>query len=291
MGITEQLHIESNFKKASMFVSEGNLLAAIQIYQKLLKQKDAERVATIKLADIYDQLGKGKAAINLFYNYLDRNGKDEEVVRLVGFYLLRNSMFKEAFEFVDKFHDISDENMDYIRSLLYFHTKQFEIAHINFKNYLEKYSSSEFIPNVYLYLAKTHLVFAEYDDALTSVKKSIEYSAQIPEAYKIEAEIYYHKEMYYHAGESIRKAVQMDPTIIAWKHLQIRILLMLGELSKAEMNLEGVIDNTHTSAELLTLLGHSYLKQDKVEHAKNYFEKALQINPEYTEAINGLKLC
>ncbi|NOX64935.1 MAG: tetratricopeptide repeat protein [Chlorobi bacterium] len=291
MGITEQLHIESNFKKASTFVSEGNLLAAIQIYKKLLHLKDAERVATIKLADIYDQLGKGKAAINLFYSYLDNNGTDEEVVRLVGFYMLRNSMFKEAFKFVDKFQHISDENMEYIRSLLYFHTNQFEIAHINFKNYLDKYSSSEFIPNVYLYLAKTHMVFNEYDDALASVKRSIEYSTQIPEAYKIEAEVYYQKEMYYHASESIRKAVKMDSTIIAWKHLQIRILLMLGELSKAGMNLEGVIDNTHKSAELLTLLGHSYLKQDKVESAKNYFEKALKINPEYSEAIDGLKLC
>lgn len=291
MGITEQLHIESNFKKASTFVSEGNLLAAIQIYKKLLHQKDAERVATIKLADIYDQLGKGKAAINLFYSYLENNGTDEEVIRLVGFYMLRNSMFKEAFEFVDKFQHISDENMEYIKSLLYFHTNQFEIAHINFNNYLDKYTSSEFIPNVYLYLAKTYMVFNEYDDALASVKRSIEYSTEIPEAYKIEAEVYYHKEMYYHAGESIRKAVKMNPTIIAWKHLQIRILLMLGELSKAETNLEGVIDNSHKSAELLTLLGHSYLKQDKVESAKNYFEKALKINPEYSEAINGLKLC
>jgi len=97
--------------------------------------------------------------------------------------------------------------------------------------------------------------------------------------------------MYYHAGESIRKAVKMNPTIIEWRHLQIRILLMLGELSKAELNLVETVDNTHVSAELLTLLGHSYLKGEKVDSARNYFEKALKINPEYKEAINGLNLC
>lgn len=291
MGITEQLHIDSSMKKASVFISDGNHLAAIQIYKKLLEEKEAERIATIKLADIYDQLGKGDAAIKLFNSYLEKNGTDEEVIRLVSFYMLRNSMFEEAFKFVDKYQHINDENMDYIRSLLYFHTKQFEIAHIYFDNYLAKYDSSEFIPNVYLYLAKTHMIFSEYDEALASVKKSIEHSDNIPEQYKIEAEIYYYKEMYYHAGESIRKAVKMNPTIIEWRHLQIRILLMLGELSKAELNLEETVDNTHSSAELLTLLGHSYLKGEKIDSARNYFEKALKINPEYKEAMNGLNLC
>lgn len=291
MGITAQLHMDSSMRKASTFIGEGNHLAAIQIYKKLLNSQESERIATIKLADLYDQLGNGSAAIKLFNKYLDKNGTDEEVIRLVSFYMLRNSMFEEAFKFVDKFQHINDENMDYIRSLLYYHTKQFEIAHINFKNYLSKYNSSEFIPNVYLYLAKTHMIFSDYDEALSSVKKSIEYSDKIPELHKVEAEIYYHKEMYYHAGESIRKAVKMNPTIIEWRHLQIRILLMLGEVSKAELHLEETIDNSPVSAELLTLLGHSYLKSDKVEIARNYFKRALKINPEFKEAINGLQLC
>jgi len=291
MGITKQLNIEANLKKANTFINDGNHLAAIQVYKKLLDVKDAKRTATIKLADIYDQLGKKDAAIKLFYNYLEKNENDEEVIRLVSFYMLRNSMFQEALKFVDKYQHIDDENMDYIRSLLYFHTKQFEIAHIYFQNYIDKYKSSEFIPNAFLYLSKTQLIFSDYDEALKSVKKSIEYSDKIPESYKIEAEIYYHKEMYYHAGESIRKALQIDPTIIEWRHLQTRILLMLGELNKAESNLESTIDNSYTTAELLTMLGHSYLKKDKVDSARNYFEKALKINPEYSKAIEGLKLC
>lgn len=291
MGITRQLNIEANLKKATTFINGGDLLAAIQIYKKLLNEKDANRTATIKLADIYDQLGKKEAAIKLFYDYLEQNKNDEEVIRLVSFYMLRNAMFKEALKFVDEFQHIDNENMDYIRSLLYFHTKQFEIAHIYFQNYIEKYESSEFIPNVYLYLSKTHLVFSEYDEALKNVKKSIEYSDKIPESYQIEAEIYYHKEMYYHAGESIRKALQINPTVIEWRHLQTRILLMLGELNKAESNLESTLDNSFTTAELLTILGQSYLKKDKVDSARNYFEKALKIHPEYSKAIDGLKLC
>ena len=53
MGITDTLNIEANFKKASALLNEGNQLAAIQIYKKLLTQKEAERNATIKLADLY----------------------------------------------------------------------------------------------------------------------------------------------------------------------------------------------------------------------------------------------
>ena len=118
MGITEQLHIDSSMKKASVFISDGNHLAAIQIYKKLLEEKEAERIATIKLADIYDQIGKGDAAIKLFNSYLEKNGTDEEVIRLVSFYMLRNSMFEEAFKFVDKYQHINDENMINISILM-----------------------------------------------------------------------------------------------------------------------------------------------------------------------------
>ncbi|MEN8192714.1 MAG: tetratricopeptide repeat protein [Bacteroidota bacterium] len=291
MGITNNLHIESNLKKASLFVSEGNHLAAIQIYKKLLNEKDAVRTATIKLADIYDQFGKSESALKLFFDYLEGNKDDEEVIRLVSFYMFRKSMFKEALNFIDKYQHISDENIDYIRGLLYFHNKQFEIAHLFFKNFVSQYSSSEYIPSIFLYLAKTHMIYSEFDEALENVRESIESSNSNPEAYKIEAEIYYNKEMYYHAGESIRKAIKMDPTVIEWRHLQIRILLMLGELTKAESNMKESVDNSLSSAELLAMLGHSYLKNNKTDNAKNYFEEALKIHPELPDAIEGLKLC
>lgn len=289
--MTKYLQIESNFKKASLFVAEGNYLAAIQIYKKLLEIEDAERSATIKLADIYDLLGKGESAIRLFTKYLDKNKDDEEVVRLVSFYMLRKSRFNEALKFVDNYHHISNENMDYVRGLLYFHTQQFEIAHLHFSNYISNYSQSELISSVYLYLAKIHYKYSEYDEALDIIKKANGNTDKIPEAYKVEADIYFEKEMYYHASESIRKAVKLNPTILEWRHLQIRILLMLGELSKAEISLKASIDNSLTSVELLTLLGHSYLKKEKVENARNYFQEALKINPIYNEALEGLKLC
>ena len=79
MGIAVTLNIEAKFKKASALLNEGNQLAAIQIYKKLLTKKEAERNATIKLADLYDQSGSTKSAIKLFNSYLRRNSKDEEV--------------------------------------------------------------------------------------------------------------------------------------------------------------------------------------------------------------------
>ena len=289
--MTTLLQIESKLKKASIFVSEQNFLAAIQIYKQLLNVKEAERTATIKLADIYDLMGKGSSAIELFNNYLNKNKDDTEVIRLVSFYLIRKLMFKEALVFVGKFDHVIDENMDYIRGILYFHTKQHEIAHLHFKNYIERYNESEFIPSIYLYLAKTHLIYSEYDEALLMAKHCIELQENFAEGYKIESEIYYKKEMFYHASESIRKAIKLDPTVIEWRHFQIKILLMLGELKKAESTLKEAIDNSPSSSELLAMLGHSYLQSEKISDARTSFEESLKINPNNIKAIEGLKLC
>ncbi len=289
--MTKLLQIESKLKKAATFVSEQNYLAAIQLYKQLLDVEEAERTATIKLADIYDVLGKGSSAIKLFNNYLDQHKDDTEVIRLVSFYLIRKLMFKEALKFVSKFDDVIDENMEYIRGILYFHTNQYEIAHLHFQNYIKHYSESEFIPSIYLYLAKTHLIYSEYDEALLMAKHCIELQANFAEGYKVESEIYYKKEMYYHASESIRKAIKHDPSVIEWRHIQIRILLKLGELKKAESNLKETIDNSSSSAELLAMLGHSYLKSERINYARSYFEEALKINPHNSKAIEGLKLC
>ena len=120
MGITDILNIEANFKKASSLLNEGNKLAAIQIYKKLLKQEEAERNATLKLADIYDQSGNTQSAIELFTVYLDAHRDDSEIVKLVSYYLVRNSLFNDAAIFIKKFENVVDENMDFLKGVVKF---------------------------------------------------------------------------------------------------------------------------------------------------------------------------
>jgi len=279
MGITETLNIEANFKKASALLNEGNQLAAIQIYKKLLTQTESERNATIKLADLYDQSGNTKSAIGLFNRYLKRNSKDEEVIKLVSYYLVRNSLFDDASKFISKYESVKDENMDFLKGVVSFHINDLRKSLNIFDNFIKDYSSSELAPSVLFYISRIYLLNNHLEDALKAIKKSIELSPNNAETHKIESEIYFRKEMYHHANESIRRALKLNPSVIAWRHFQIKILVLLDEIKKAEEKLSNAIDNSHSSAEILHLIGKWHLKNKDVPIANNYFEKAKRINP------------
>ncbi len=279
MGITDTLNIEANFKKASALLNEGNRLAAIQIYKKLLAHKESERNATIKLADLYDQSGNTKSAIELFNNYLKRNSDDEEVIKLVSYYLVRNSLFDEASKFISKYKNVKDENLDFLKGVVSFHINEFVESINTFNKFLKEYRNSELAASALFYISKIYLLNNQFDDALKAIKSSIELSANNAETFKIEAEIYFKKEMYFHANESIRRALKLNPSVIAWRHFQIKILVLLDEINKAEDKLQNAMDDSDSSAEILHLIGKWHLKNKDVPIANKYFEKAKGINP------------
>lgn len=274
MGIIESLNIEAQFKKASAYISNNNQLAAIQIYQNLLKYEESERNSTIKLADLYDKAGKTNSAIDLFNRYLERNSEDDEIIKLVSYFLVRNSLFNEAEIFINKFQNIQDENMDYLKGIVNYHTNKYHDSQNIFISFLNKYKSSELVPSVLFYLSKIYLQNSLYDDALKSIKKSIELSMNNAESYRVEAEIYFQKEMYYHANESIYKALKLNPSVIGWRHFQIKILILLDEINKAKAKLDNFIDESESSSELLNMLGNWHLKNNDLPEANKYFNIA-----------------
>ncbi len=278
MGITETLNIEAQFKKASSLINEGNQLAAIQIYKNLLDEKESERNATIKLADLYDQAGQTNSAIDLFYKYLDRNYDDDEIIKLVSYFLVRNSLFTDAEKFISKFQYVQDENMDFLKGVVNYHINKLSISQKTFSNFIKKYKSSELIPSVLFYLSKIYLISSQYDNALESIKKSIELSPSSAESFKVEAEAYFKKDMYYHANESIQKALKLNPSVIEWRHFQIKILILLDEIKKAKDKLSNAIDKSDSSAEILNMIGSWHLKNKEIPEANKYFEIAKGIN-------------
>jgi len=173
MGIIESLNIEVQFKKAYAYLNNNNTLAAIQIYQQLLKYEESERKSTIKLADLYDKAGKTKSAIDLFIRYLDRNSDDEEIIKLVSYYLVKNSLFDDAEIFIDKFQNIKDENLLYLKGIVNYHKNKFHDSLQIFVELLNNYKSSQLVPSVFFYLSKIYLQNSLYDDALKSIQKSI----------------------------------------------------------------------------------------------------------------------
>ncbi|MFT3869713.1 MAG: tetratricopeptide repeat protein [Nibricoccus sp.] len=93
---------------------------------------------------------------------------------------------------------------------------------------------------------------------------------------------------YNEAAQMYLQTLELDPTNVELEYLAGRALLLAGRYAEASSRLEAVVARTNSTAEMLNDLGVSYSGQRRTEEAKGLFERALKINPYYTEARENL---
>ncbi|MCK5087126.1 MAG: tetratricopeptide repeat protein [Melioribacteraceae bacterium] len=292
MGIDNiNLHIESKLKRANLFISERKYLHAIQIYKKLILRRQEEKIATIKLAELFEKLNKTDSVVNIYKYYFSNHTNDLDIFKLLIFFQMRNNLYSDAIELMDFNEDLIDEELHYIRAKAYFHLDEFDIAELKFSHFNSAYPVSKLLPDALTYLSRILVIKNDYDNALKNIKKVIDFSTQNSDAHLLEAEIYFRKGMYLHADKSISKSLNLNPSDSESSLLQIKIFIELGELEKADTSLRNLIDTSEPNAELYTIMGMTYFHKMKLDEARKYFEKALQLEPNFLDAVEGLKMC
>jgi len=292
MGIDNiNLHIESKLKRANLFISERKYLHAIQIYKKLILRRQEEKIATIKLAELFEKLDKTVSVVNIYKYYFSNHTDDLDIFKLLIFFQVRNNLYSDAIELMDFNEDLIDEELDFIRAKAYFHLDESDIAELKFSNFCNTYPASKLFPDALTYLSRIMVIKSDYDNALKMIKKVIELSAQDSNAHYLEAEIYFRKGMYLHSNKSISKSLILNPSDSEASLLQIKIFIKLGELEKADTSMRDIIDKSEPSADLNTMMGITCLNRMKIDEARKYFKKALQLEPNFLDAVEGLKMC
>ena len=292
MGIDNiNLHIESKLKRANLFISERKYLHAIQIYKKLILRRQEEKIATIKLAELFEKLNKTDSVVNIYKYYFSNHTNDLDIFKLLIFFQMRNNLYSDAIELMDFNEDLIDEELHYIRAKAYFHLDEFDIAELKFSHFNSAYPVSKLLPDALTYLSRILVIKNDYDNALKNIKKVIDFSTQNSDAHLLEAEIYFRKGMYLHADKSISKSLNLNPSDSESSLLQIKIFIELGELEKADTSLRNLIDTSEPNAELYSIMGMTCVHKMKMDEARKYFEKALQLDPNFLDAVEGLKMC
>ncbi len=273
------------FTKAIELEKEGKLLHAIQIFQNLIEDNNYGKISTIKLAAIYDKLGKTESSVKLLKTYLDEIDKEDDEVRIfLCELLIKISLFSEAIDTIGRIKNGLIAEAYFLLGLAYYGLKEFAIAKINFEEFLRLNEKAEFIIESYIYLANIALATFNNNEALGIIEKIKELGQDNIEMWFTAAKVYYMKNMYYHAGESIKKALKQNPNEPKLLYWGAKIDFQMGELKDAESKLIQLSGISEPSSESYTLLGQVYLSQNKLEEADGMFEKALQLNPENTVA-------
>ena len=280
--------IEFKLETAGAFISKGKFLHAIQIYRSILNEDADILEANFSLAEIYVQIGRLDQALALLKDLLDRNPDNQDVRLFIGQQLLRNSRWREATEVLSYILPKEKPIVAFFLGYSHFMLNEFKLAKINFDNYLKFKTENELLYEAYLFLAKIEIEFDNFEAALKLLKKTEPFYSSYWEFYYYSAKCFYNLDMQAHAIQAIEKAIKLNPNEYQSYELSGKIFLKNGDYLKAEKKFLKYIElNQNISSEIYVELGETYLKIKNAKDALSYFELALKIDPENSQASDG----
>jgi tetratricopeptide (TPR) repeat protein len=285
------LHLEYKLKKASDYEAQGKYLHAIQIYSGIITETPEHTLSYIKLASLYDKMRNFNASVKLLKHYIENVSDDSEIRLFLGQMLIKYSMWDEAIDALSVFNPEEHPIHYFFLGYSYFMLKDFEIAKMNFLNYLEKSPDTEFQFEAYIYLSKIEIELHSYDEAMEAVKKAEELFTNSWEVHLLYGIIFYSKGMHFHATTSIEKALKLNGREISLHEWAGKAYLQLGDYQSAEKHLSEYVSNAEASSETYAFLGLACLNTQKLKDADSYFEMALNLDPNNQVALDGKKRC
>ena len=284
-----EIQSDNNFTKAIYLAREGKLLHSLQILLKLYEQHPEDNLLILKIAEIYEKLGNPDSIIKLIDEVNPINLADEYLLQIAQIYI-RNSFFEKAADLISIVDKTLFPESYFLKGQSLFLNNEYEIAAMNFLEFVNNCKQSDILGEAYQYLAECSLIQKKYDTALQYAEKAESLSVLNPELNYILSKIYYLKEMHFHAKEYIVKALKMNESVKDFQDLAGRIFYMTGDYGKAEKYLKASAENKDDS-EIYSLIGLSCLRQKKSEEAFEFFNKSLKINPNDLIAKSALADC
>lgn len=282
---------EIKFNQADQLIQENKYLHAIQVLQSLLVVPEYSRKAVIKLVEIYDLQGQIDSASKILINYLSQNDDDENIRAYFAHFLIRNEKFNEAHDILSGLSNKHHPEKSFLMGLVNFYLNDFEVALINFTEFINNNKNSEILPDAYLYKAKCNIEKSELDEAIQNLNSSIKFDNGNSETYTTFAKVYYLKEMYYHALEKIKISIELNPLDLDAIEWSGRIFFKLGDFKNAKKQFELVIEIDKSNSEIFAILGLTCLNLEDFDSAKYYFDEALKLDSTNELAQKGIPAC
>jgi tetratricopeptide (TPR) repeat protein len=280
--------LDYKLKQARDFQAQGKLLHALQFYETVINEHPLFADAYFGVAEVYEQLGNIEPAIELLKEFLISDPENKIVRLFFGQFLLRNSRWEETIEVLSFILPEEEIVVNFFIGYAHFMLGEFELAKINFLNFISHAEQSELFQEANIYLAKTEIKLCNFDNALICAKRADVMYSNYWELNAIYAEIYYNLDMHAHAVSPVEKAMKLNPNGPRIYELAGKIYFKLGDFIKAERNFLKHIESTdEASSEVYTKLADACLKGNKAKDALVYYDIALKIDPLNQYALEG----
>lgn len=282
--------IAHKMKLAAEFEQQGKLLHAVQVYNSIINNKPDFTDAYFALGEVYERLGNIEPAIELIKQYLTKDPENKEVRIYLSEFLMRNKKWEEANEILSYILPDEDPVISFFLGYSHFMQKDYEVARINFINFIQHADQNEMLQEANLYIARIDINLKNFKSALESLKKTEAVFSNFWEWNLLISVAYYNLGMFTHAVKPIQKALTLNPKEQSTSKWAGKIYLRTGDYVKAEKQFLTYIEaGDNAEADIYAELAEACLKSKKTIDALAYFEIALKLDPENRFALEGKK--
>jgi len=286
----DENQITHKMKLASDYEMQGKLLHAVQIYNSVIAENTDYTDAYFALGEVYEKIGNINPAVEMIRNFLKKNPENKEVRIYLSEFLMRNKRWDEANEILSYILPEEEPVISFFLGYSHFMQNDYEVARINFLNFLQHSEPDEMLQEANLYLAKIDINLKNFKGALEYLKKTEIVYSNFWEWNLLISVVYYNLGMYTHAIVPVGKALKLNPQEKSVHKWAGKIYLKTGDYQKAEKQFLSYIDaGENTEADIYTELAEVCLKSKKPADALAYFEIALKLDPENKFAELGKK--
>jgi tetratricopeptide (TPR) repeat protein len=147
--------LDYKLKQARDYQAQGKLLHALQFYETVINEHPSFADAYYGVAEVYEQLGNIQPAIELLKEFLNSDPENKNMRLFFGQFLLRNSRWEETIEILSFILPDEEIVVNFFIGYAHFMLEEYELAKINFLNFVSHAEQSELFQEANIYLAKT----------------------------------------------------------------------------------------------------------------------------------------
>jgi putative PEP-CTERM system TPR-repeat lipoprotein len=253
--------------------AQEDLKAALETYERILREHPEEIQASFKKGTILLENGKYSEAAALADSVIEKNPNRAEGHRLKGLAMLHMKDYENAITSLQKCLSYAvDPGTYYFLGMAHFHKGEPEQATSQFQKALDL--APEF-PQSRIMLSLVLLRQNRLDDAVNEARKALDSDADNALAHNVLGNAYMAKGMQEEGMAELNRALELDPNLID-AHMKKGVYnLSKGRYREAELNLKKAVEAAPDLLNTRVMLATNYLKNKEFGKAKETLSKGL----------------
>jgi len=280
-------------EQARSLVDERKLLHALQLYHKLTEASPELDIAWVELAYVQFELKQYEAAEKTLLRAVSTSTEPQEILFLVGNLYLKLGQYQKALTYYKKLlgeqktlnNDLR-AHLNFNTALAYYYKENIRLAEIHFR--ATRRIDPRF-PKINESLGELLLRRGAFAEAVECLKEAIATEQYSWIAHYMLGSAYAKMYDWRKAHDEFVIAIDMDPNEPRAWHMCGESLLSLHRLDEAERYLQKALEMNPQLTDAVVDFGYLFLRRGDSQRAKELFEKALQLEPHNSRALQGAR--